>query len=74
MTNVGFLVPRPSKCPDCNGQCLPGCEKCAGTGAIFKVGKVGSQKTWPDTREGYDAAEKELNNSLMPTSTDEIVW
>jgi hypothetical protein len=72
--NFGFLVPRPSKCPDCQGgtKGMDVCEKCAGTGTIFKVGT----KTWPDTRDGYAQAERALNGSLSipTTSDDQVVW
>jgi hypothetical protein len=68
MANKGFLVPRPSKCPECKGgtKGMDVCEKCAGTGTVFLV----SGRYYPDTRQGYDAAERALNNSPMPT-TDE---
>jgi DnaJ-class molecular chaperone len=68
--NFGFLVPRPSKCTECKGgtKGMDVCETCAGTGTVFKVGT----KTWPDTREGYDQAERALNGSLSaPASQDD---
>lgn len=59
MANAGFLVPRPSKCPQCKGGRvgMDECEKCAGSGTVFMV----KGKYYPDTREGYDAAERSLN-------------
>lgn len=53
-----FLVPRPSACPDCkSGRLgLDECLTCAGTGTIYKV----DGKTYPDTKEGYEAAQKAL--------------
>lgn len=61
-SNAGFLVPRPSKCPDCKGGRvgMNECEKCAGTGTVFKVG----YKFFPDTKDGYIQAERALNGSM----------
>jgi hypothetical protein len=58
MANSGFLVPRPSKCGDCRDGMvgMDMCERCAGTGTVFKV----NGKLFPDTRDGYERAEKEL--------------
>lgn len=59
-----FIVPRPSQCPDCKGGTvgMAMCLTCAGSGTIFKV----NDTIFPDTREGYDAAEKELNKIDAP--------
>lgn len=56
---VGHLVPRPAACPDCNGGrvSMAECEKCAGTGTIFRV----KGEIFPDTKDGYDQAERKLN-------------
>lgn len=61
VSNSGFLVPRPKPCPDCKGGRIgmDDCERCAGTGTVL----VANGKMFPDTREGYDAAGKELNRS-----------
>lgn len=69
MANVGFLVPRPRACPECKGgtKGMDVCEKCAGSGTVFLV----NGRYYPDTREGYDQAERALNNSLMPQVTDD---
>lgn len=58
MANSGFLCPRPSKCPECIGGTvgMDSCETCKGTGTVFKA----NGKTFPDTKDGYDAASKEL--------------
>ena len=64
MANVGFLVPRPSKCTDCKGgtKGMDVCETCKGSGTIFRV----NGSIFPDTREGYDAAERALNRYPSP--------
>lgn len=56
---MGFIVPRPSPCPECKGGRIDmkRCETCQETGTIFKVGS----KTFPDTRDGYDQAQRELD-------------
>lgn len=56
---MAFLVPRPSQCPDCMGGHIgmDQCDKCEGTGVVFKV----KNATYPDTRKGYEDAEKALN-------------
>jgi hypothetical protein len=37
------------------------CEACAGSGTVFKIIRNYQTKIFPDTREGYTAAERELN-------------
>lgn len=59
MANKGFLVPKPSQCPECKGgrNGMDYCDTCEGTGTIFKV----NGKTFPDTKKGYDEAQKALD-------------
>jgi hypothetical protein len=63
MANIGFLVPRPSQCPDCRGGRIgmDDCDRCAGTGTVFHI----NGKYFPDTAQGYKAAEAELVNDTL---------
>lgn len=55
---MSSITPRPYACPDCRGGRvgMTDCQTCAQTGVVFKV----NGRTFPDTREGYIAAEAEL--------------
>jgi hypothetical protein len=58
---MSFLVPRPSPCPECKGRVgMDYCKTCENTGTVFRV----SGKTYPDTREGYNQAERALDPTL----------
>ena len=53
-----FYVPRPVPCPACkHGRVgMDCCKTCEGTGTVYKV----RGKLFPDTREGYERAEREF--------------
>jgi hypothetical protein len=67
----GFLVPRPSKCTECKGgtKGMDVCETCKGSGTIFRVNGT----VFPDTRDGYEAAERALNH-VPSTQDDPYAW
>lgn len=49
-------VPRSQPCPECVGGrvAIDRCEKCGHSGRVYIV----KGQIYPDTREGYEAAEK----------------